>query len=259
MVEGHTAVLLAPYLDKSDISGTPIWEEGEFEEKIQELDKAGFQIDVHAIGDRAVQMCLDAYEKARQNNGQRDSRHKISHVQLVSEEDQARFIDLGVIAAIQPNCGFIDTNSYNLSVFYLGQERADKMYTLKGLIDAGAVVSFGSDWPVGSDDITMNPLDGIQTAVTRLPFTHPTDGTPVYRPDERISLRSAIEAATISSAYASFMENETGSLEVEKLADLIILDRDLFALPPEEINKVNVLSTYLEGYEVYNLSQSETN
>jgi predicted amidohydrolase YtcJ len=195
-------------------------------------------------------MAIDAYEKAEQKNGIRDSRHKVSHIQLISSKDIPRMKKFGLIAALQPNWFYYDEKSSNISQTTLGKERADRMYSLKSLTTQGVVVAFGSDWPVGTNDVTMNPLDGIQTAVIRLPFTQSSEKR-VYRPEERITIKEAVEAATIKGAYASFMENETGSLEKGKLADLIILDRDIIKGPSDEINKAKVVTTMLEGRVVY--------
>lgn len=251
VIEGHTGYLLEPYADQPGSNGTINWDPETFTQMIVDLDRLGFQIDIHAIGDGAVRMCLDAYEQAREMNGVRDSRHKISHIQLIADSDIPRLKDNGIIAALQPNWFYYDANFENVSVPYLGEERADRMYTLKTLLENGAIVAFGTDYPVGTDYLTFNPLDGIRTAVTRLPLPPDSPVTAPYRPQELIDLKTALESATYWGAYTNFMENQTGSLVPGKYADVIVLDRDLFSIPLEEINQARVVATYLEGKMVF--------
>ncbi len=251
VVEGHTALLLEPYIDRPGFKSAPIWKPEVFNDTITALDKAGFQIEVHAIGDGAVRMTLDAYQRARELNGKRDSRHKIAHVVLVSAQDLPRFKSLGVIPVPSPNWFYYDPTFETNNLAYLGSERAEHMMPMKSFIDSGAMVAIGTDFPACGDYPTMNPLDEIKTGVTRLPLSPDSNITKVYWPEERVDLKTMIECATINGAYASFMENETGSLEVGKLADLIVLDKDLFKMAPEDINKAEVLTTILEGREVF--------
>jgi predicted amidohydrolase YtcJ len=169
---------------------------------------------------------------------------------LVSPQDLPRFKTLGVIPVMQPNWFYYDSTFEKNNLAFLGPERAEHMMPMKSLIDSGAIVAIGTDFPV-SDYPTMNPLDEIKTGVTRLPLPPDSNITKPYRPEERVDLKTMIECATINGAYVSFMENETGSLEVGKLADLIVIDRDLFKVPAQNINKAEVLTTILEGREVY--------
>lgn len=251
VVEGHTGYLIMPYTDEPSTSGTINWDPETFQEMIEILDSLGFQIDIHAIGDGAVRMSLDAYQNAREKNGVRDSRHKISHIQLIDPSDIQRIQELGIIAALQPNWFYYDENFTDESLPYLGEERAYRMYMVKTILDSGGIVAFGTDYPVGTDYLTYNPLDGIRTAVTRLPLPPDSSITEPYRPEERIDLKTAIEAYTYWGAYTNFMENSTGTLEEGKIADIIVLDKDIFSLPPEDINKARVVATYLEGREVF--------
>nr|WP_319537601.1 amidohydrolase [uncultured Methanospirillum sp.] len=251
VVEGHTGYLLSPYTDQPETKGMINWNVSRFDEMIRTLDREGFQVDIHSIGDGAVRLCLDAYENARDENGKRDSRHKISHIQLINSSDIPRLKSLGIVASLQPNWFYYDNNFRNVSLPYLGSDRAEHMYTLKTLMDNDIPVAFGSDWPVGTDYLTFNPLDGIRTAVTRLPLPSDSPYKKPYRPEERIDLQHAIEAYTYTGAYTDFMENSTGTIEPGKLADIIVIDRDLFTIQPEDINKAHVVATYLEGKQVY--------
>jgi len=251
VVEGHTGYLIEPYADEPSTYGTINWDVNKFQDMIEALDSLGFQIDIHAIGDGAVRMCLDAYQNAQEKNGVRDSRHKISHIQLIDPSDVHRIHDLGIIAALQPNWFYYDENFEHVSLPYLGEERVHRMYSLKTILDSGAMVAFGTDYPVGTDYLTYNPLDGIRTAVTRLPLPPDSPITEPYHPEELIDLKTAIEAYTYWGAYTNFMENSTGTLEKGKLADIVVLDKDLFSMPLTDINKARVAATYLEGKKVY--------
>jgi predicted amidohydrolase YtcJ len=251
VVEGHTALLLEPYIDRSGFRSSPIWKPEVFNDTIAALDKAGFQIEVHAIGDGAVHMVLDAYQRAQEINGKRDSRHKIAHVVIVSAQDLPRFRELGVIPVPSPNWFYYDATFEQNNLAYLGSQRAEHMMPMKSFIDKGAVVGIGTDFPACGEYLTINPLDEIKTAVTRLPLPTDSNLTKAYWPQERIDLKTIIECATINGAYARFMENETGSLQAGKMADLIVLDKDLFKMPAEDINKARVLTTIMDGREVF--------
>jgi predicted amidohydrolase YtcJ len=251
VVEGHTALLLEPYADRPGFRSSPIWSPEVFNETIAALDKEGFQIEVHAIGDGAVRMALDAYQRALEENGKRDSRHKIAHLVIVSPADLPRFDALGVIPVPSPNWFYYDATFEQNNLAYLGDERAEHMMPMKSLIDNGATVAIGTDFPACGDSPTFNPLDEIKTGVTRLPLPADSNIIRAYWPEEKVDLKTMIECATINGAYACFMENETGSLEAGKLADLIVIERDLFKLPAEDINKAEVLTAILEGREVF--------
>ena len=240
----------SPTLIGQDSSLAPIWDPETFNDTITALDKAGFQIEVHAIGDGAVRMAL-MHTRGPEKNGKRDSRHKIAHVVVVSPQDLPRFKDLGVIPVPSPNWFYYDATFEKNNLAYLGPERAEHMMPMKSFIDSGAIVAIGTDFPACGDYPTMNPLDEIKTGVTRLPLPPDNNITKVYWPEERVDLKTMIECATINGAYAGFIENKTGSLEVGKLADLIVLDRDIFKVPPGNINNAEVLTTILEGREVY--------
>ena len=249
VVEGHTAFLLEPYCDLPGVRGQPVWPKNGLEETVAALDKAGFQIHIHAIGDAAVRMALDAFENAAKKNGPRDSRHIIAHLELVHEQDIPRFGKLGVIANFQPVWFYLDTFSDSLLIRHLGKKRAGGRFQIRSLLEAGATVTCGSDWPVGGDFISLNPLDSIQIGVTRR-GTGPRSGK-TYMPEEKIMLRDMLECWTLNGAYADFREKESGSLEAGKLANLTVLNKNIFTLPSAEIHTAGVILTMFEGKIVF--------
>jgi len=246
VMEVHTAALLAPYSDREDgYSGELLIKPEQLDVVVSQLDALGFQIHFHAIGDAAVRQSLDSLELARQVNGVRDSRHHMSHIQLFDPADIPRLRQLDVVANFQPYWAWADKFITELTIPKLGAERSKWLYPIKSVLDTGAVVAFGSDWFVTSG----NPLLGIETAVTR--HDPLTDISDPFLESERISLADAIEAYTINSAYVNFIDDETGSIEKGKVADLIVLDKNLFELAPNEISDAQVLLTLLEGNPVY--------
>ena len=246
VMEVHTAALLAPYSDREDgYSGELLIKPEQLDVVVSQLDALGFQIHFHAIGDAAVRQSLDSLELARQKNGVRDSRHHMSHIQLFDPADIPRLETLNVVANFQPYWAWADKFITELKIPKLGADRSKWLYPIRSVLDTGAVVAFGSDWFVTSG----NPLLGIETAITRRdPLTNFSDP---FLEDERINLADAIEAYTINSAYVNFIDDETGSIEEGKLADLIVLDNNLFELAPNEISDAQVLLTLLEGNPVY--------
>jgi predicted amidohydrolase YtcJ len=245
VIEANTAALLQPYLDKPGDRGKARLEPEAFAKLATALDREKFQIHIHAIGDRAVRMSLDAIEAARRANGPRDARPLLAHIELIDPQDIPRFRRLGVVADFQPLWAWADPYVVDLTIPKLGPERSRWIYPIGSVAAAGAVIAGGSDWSVSS----MNPLDAIEVAVTRRGIEEPR--APAFIPEERIGLPEALAAYTIAGAYAAFEEKETGSIEVGKAADLIVLDRNLFELPPEKIHETKVLWTLLEGREVW--------
>jgi len=244
VIESGTAALLEPYLDfghRGELNFTP----EVLDRIVSRLDKEGFQVHVHAIGDRAIRASLDAFEKARSANGQRDSRHHISHIELFHPDDIPRFRSLGVVANFQPLWAFADSYITDLTEPQLGPERSRWLYPIKSLKDSGAVLAAGSDWSVSS----MNPLDAVQVAVTRRDLTAPPG--PSWIPEERVDLDTILAAYTRGGAYLQHEEALTGSLEVGKRGDLIVLEKNLFDVPETEIHRVRVLLTLLDGKEVF--------
>ena len=245
VLETRTAAMLEPYLGFGDERGKLNVEPEAFKALATALDAKGFQIHVHAIGDRAIRATLDALEAARLANGARDARHHIAHLELIDPADIPRFRALGVIANFQPFWASGDDYLLKLTEPELGPARSRWLYPIRSVRDAGAAVAFGSDWDVSS----LNPLDGIEVAVTH---REPSRGAGrAWLPEEQIGLPDAIAGYTIGGAYLDFTERETGSIEVGKAADLIVLDKNLFEIPSDRIHESKVLWTLLEGREVY--------
>lgn len=247
VIEGGTGFLKEPYLHLPGFRGEPRWEARRLNAMCAELDRNGFQIHVHAIGDAATAMILDAFAWAREKNGLRDSRHLVTHLQLVAPEDIARFRELGVVAVPQPYWFMKDDYYYNLQVPYLGLPRADREYPLESFFQAGVVAASSSDYAV---TIPCNPLRAIQIGITRC-VPGVSDPKEVLWPEERATLEQMIASFTIHGAYANFLEKETGSIEAGKAADLIVLDRNLFFLPPERIAEAKVVLTLFAGRTVF--------
>ncbi len=251
VVEGSTAYLEQPYVHKPDSRGEPVWDGQKFNLMCTALEKAGFQIHVHSIGDAATRFTLDGFAYAREQNGAGDRRHMITHLQLVRPDDILRFADLGVVAVVQPYWFLVDLH-YTQAVEYLGKERADQQYPMKSFFANNVVVASASDYNV---TVPPNPLVAIETGITRKwndsIKSINSDPETALNPAEMVSLDEMIASFTINGAYANFLEDVTGSLEVGKKADFIVLDKNLFEIPVEEIHTAAVLLTYFEGAEVY--------
>ncbi len=244
VIESKTAALIEPYLGGTERGWLNV-EPEVLNPLAAELDRLGFQIHIHAIGDRGIQASFDALAFARKTNGVRDSRHHIAHIQLFDPPDIARFRKLGVIANFQSLWAYADPYILDMTIPVLGPERSRWLYPIRSVANTGAMIVGGSDWPVTS----MNPLEAIQVAITR---RGPTEKPgPAWLPEELVDLPTMIAAYTINGAYVNFQEKETGSIEVGKAADLIVLDRNLFDIPPHEIHDVKVVSTILDGTEIY--------
>ncbi|MGH9368973.1 MAG: amidohydrolase, partial [Thermoanaerobaculia bacterium] len=245
VIEAETAALLEPYLSRPGWAGEPNLTPETFNRLATALDREGFQIHVHAIGDRGIRMALDALEAARRANGPRDARPLLAHIELIDPQDIPRFRRLGVLADFQPLWAWADPYIRDLTLPKLSAGRARWLYPIESVAATGAVVVGGSDWSVSS----MNPLDAIQIAVTRRGLEEGPG--PAFLPEERVSLPEALAAYTIAGAYAAFQEKETGSIEAGKSADLVVLDRNLFEIPSEQIHETRVVLTLLEGREVW--------
>ncbi|MGD8191474.1 amidohydrolase [Brevibacillus ginsengisoli] len=243
VVTGHTAYMLEPYSNKPETRGDTTFSEETFKKWITEADREGFRIRLHAIGDGAIRLGLDAFEEARQANGKRDSRHAIEHIEVIHPNDIHRFHELDVIASMQPE--HLAAADRSLYVAIIGTEREKHTFPLQSLISTGATLALGSDFPV----VPLEPMLEVFRAVTRIDNSGHSDA--VWNPSERISLAETLKAYTLNSAYGNFREHELGSLEVGKLADLIVLDRNLFAIPAEEIKEAKVQLTIMDGNVVF--------
>jgi predicted amidohydrolase YtcJ len=245
VLENFTGSLLEPY-EGTDNRGMSMHEAEELKHMLVLLDSHRFQVHLHTIGDRAVREALDAIEAAQNANGKRDARHHLAHIQLVHPDDQPRFAALGVIANAQPYWAAHSRYVDELTLPFIG-ERAAYHYPFGSLVRAGAPLAFGSDWTVS----TANPLPQIEVAVTRI--QHPErDGKPML-PDERLDLETAVAAFTRGSALVNFLDEETGTIEPGKLADLVVLDRDIFDAGSGPVGDAQVLLTLSEGEPVHDL------
>ena len=217
----------------------------------QKLDAAGIAVHVHAIGDRAVRASLDAFAAARAANGERDNRHQIAHLQLVDPADFPRFKELGVIADFQLEWAKREPATEGPLEPYLGPDRYRYLYPAGSLHAAGAMIIGGSDWDVSS----YNPFRAFQTAVTRTGGERDKSRSTLK---SAIPLTTAVDAYTINAAFAMKQDTTTGSLEVGKRADLVVLDRDIFSVDPYTIADTMVLATYLDGRLVYTAPENGT-
>ncbi|MFD9127075.1 amidohydrolase [Kitasatospora sp. NPDC059571] len=247
IAENHTAAMLAPYLTAcgcaSDNSGISFIDPRELAAIVTRLDGEGFQVHFHALGDRAVREALDAVEAARRANGRRDHRHHLAHLQVVDPADVPRFRALGATATIQPLWAAHEPQMDELTIPFLGRQRAALQYPFADLVNSGAPLAAGSDWPVSSPD----PIAALHTAVNR---HQPGSDRPVFLPEQRITLAAALAAYTAGSAYVNHLD-DTGTITPGKLADLAVLDRDLFARPAEEIALARVEQTFVGGRRVH--------
>lgn len=212
------------------------------EKRIMEADKAGLQVAIHAIGDKANHIILDIFEKVISENPKRERRWRVEHAQHLLPEDMDRMGKLHIIASVQPYHAIDDGRWAEKKI---GKERCRTTYAFKSLKEKGVILACGSDWTVAP----LDPLTGIYAAVTRrtLDGKNPKG----WFPEQKISLEEAIKGYTLNGAYAEFSENEKGSIEKGKLADLVKLDQNLFKIPPERMREVQVKMTILNGKIIY--------
>jgi predicted amidohydrolase YtcJ len=238
----RTAAMLAPYSDDAKTSGILTMEPEKLRQLAIERDKAGFQLNFHAIGDRANRIALDAFEAAAQANGPRDRRDRIEHAQVVAASDFARFARLQVIASMQPSH---ETSDMRWAEQRVGPERAKGAYAWATMQKFGVRLAFGTDYDVEP----ISPFRGLYACVTReLPDGGPQGG---WEPQEKISLGDCIRAYTSGSAYGEFMEGKKGELKEGEVADFIVLSNDLTNIEPREYTKTKVLRTVVGGRLVY--------
>ena len=245
-----TAYFFEPYSDNPKNSGLlapQMFPEGIMEKRLEQADKDGLQVAIHAIGDRANAIILDIFKSIAARNGPRDRRWRIEHAQHLRPEEIKLFGELGVIASVQP---FHAIDDGRWAEAKIGMERCRTTYAFKSLLDAGATLALGSDWPVAP----LNPLIGIYAAVTR----QTTDGKNPggWFPEQKLSLEEAIKGFTLDGAKTEFSEGEKGSLAEGKLADLVVLDQNLFEITLEKIKDVRVNLTIVGGKIVYDRTES---
>jgi predicted amidohydrolase YtcJ len=243
----QTAALLEPYLDArgrpTQNRGPSYFRQQDLNQIVTAADAAGLTVHIHAIGDRAVRSALDAIADARRHNGALDNRDQIAHLELVEPADFPRFKQLGVIANFQLLWAQRDAYIENATVKYLGPERSRYLYPARSLRDAGAKIAGGSDWGVSSFDA----FAAMEHAITRSEGR----GRPPLLPEQSLRLQDMVDAYTINAAYALKQDAITGSIEVGKRGDFIVLDRDIFSIDPFELHETLVRSTYLDGREIY--------
>jgi predicted amidohydrolase YtcJ len=237
-----TALMFEPFADNPESSGLAMMPYDKFEKMVITADKMGFQIGVHSIGDKGNNWTLNAYEKALQINGRRDSRHRDEHAQTLQQSDIQRFAQLGVIPSMQPTHCITDKRFYEKRI---GSERSKGAYAWRSLLDAGAILAFGTDYQVEP----LNPMEGLYAAVTRKDrLGEEGDG---WFPEQKLTMEEAIKYYTWGSAYAQFMENRKGMIKQGYLADIVITDKDLLTVPENEIMKTRVDYTITGGKVVY--------
>ncbi len=247
--ETHTALLLEPYADRPDFRGTPNLAPDTFKSVVTEADRSGIDVHVHAIGEGATRMTLDAVEAAQAANGRQGTRHTSCHVYYVEPDDLQRFRQLGVIAQTSGEWILWD-DFHDLMTVRLGDERTRQLYRLDSLAADGAVVTLGSDWPYSANIVSYSPLLQIEMAHTRRQ-PGAACAEPLPPENEALSLPEAIASMTINGAYQLRMEDEVGSIEAGKRADLVILQKNLFDLPSHEIHDTRVLLTMMDGRAVH--------
>ena len=256
VIESMTAAILGPYLDLAGHPtaerGTSILEPAAFGEAVAAVDAAGFQTHIHAIGDRAVRESLDAIEVARRRNGPSPNRPHIAHLQLIHPDDIGRFCELEVAANAQALWAVLEDQMELLTIPLLGPERSRLQYPFASLLRTGARLVMGSDWSVS----TCDPLAQIDVAVNRISEEH-RGQKPPFVPEERISLEAALEAFTGGSAWVNRLDDVVGSIEVGKMADLAVLDRDLFDRGAGQIADSRVVATFIDGVAVFERPELE--
>lgn len=242
---GYTGLMVDEYSDTPGFFGSPLIDIDEMKHKVLELDKVGIRSRLHACGDMAVRASLDAFENAIRTNNSRDVRHTVEHIEVCTPEDIPRFGELGVIAAVQPEhlpkYDFYNHAFHNI----LGLERIRYSWPFKSIYEKGGLLGFGTDYPVSE----LDPFRGLFRAVTRLTDELEPEGG--FIPEEKLSLADSIKAYTYGSAYINYREDDLGILAPGKLADIAILDRNIFEIDPKELKEVSVVATIMDGQCVY--------
>jgi predicted amidohydrolase YtcJ len=244
--EGYTAWLLEPYADKPDSIGASPFTEEQWHQLVGQVDAAGFDVHIHACGERTARVGLDSIEAAIAKNPQRERRHTVAHLVYVEDPDSARFAELGVIAQFSANWMSADPDTVQNMADRYGSPRKDLFFRPQKVLKSGGRISLGTDWPAAGYYSTYKPLDSIQIGVTRQLVGQPD--APVLSPaDECLSVAEAVHANTLGAAYQLRLDDKVGSVEVGKLADLIVLDRNILEIDPHHIHQTKVTMTMMNG------------
>lgn len=241
------AAMIEPYSDDSENRGLPFWTQDELDGFVEKANGMGFQVGIHAIGDLGNRMALDSFERA-QDGKPSPLRNRVEHAQIIAPDDIPRFAELGVIASMQP---IHATSDKNMAVDRIGPERIKGGYAWRRLLDSGAVISAGSDFPVE----LPNPFLGLYAAVTRMDRMGEPEGG--WYPDQALTREEALHAFTLGAAYGALREDRLGSLEPGKWADFIVVDRDYFEIPESEIDDIQVLETWVGGERVFDAAAAD--
>ncbi len=241
------AAMIEPYSDDAENRGLPFWTQDELDGFVAKANGMGFQVGIHAIGDLGNRMALDAFERA-QGDEPSPFRNRVEHAQIIALDDIPRFAELGVIASMQPTHA---TSDMNMAEDRVGPQRIRGGYAWRRLVDSGAVIASGSDFPVE----LSNPFHGLYAAVTRKDRDDKPDGG--WYADQALTRAEALHSFTLAAAYAAHQEDRLGSLEPGKWADFIIIDRDYFDVPASEIDDIVVLQTWVGGRKVYDATEGE--
>ena len=247
VIESHTAAMLEPYANRASIKGDARFTPEQLNKVVAMLDKRGWQVMTHAIGDAAVRMTLDAYQAAAKTNPlpERGRRHRIEHIETIDPADVPRFGKLGVIASMQPVHATPSPTPGDVWSVNIGEARASRGWMWNSIAKTGGRLAFGSDWPV----MTLNPLEGLRVAATRTTQEGLPEGG--WIPTERLTLRRAIDAYTRDGAWASFDEQRKGMLVRDMLADIVVLTDDIFSGPASRLTDTEVAVTIADGKVVY--------
>ncbi|MAG55175.1 MAG: hypothetical protein CMJ83_02685 [Planctomycetes bacterium] len=238
-----TAAMFDPFIDRPDFDGLPTMNQKKLDAMVVEADRLGFQIGIHAIGDKGVHMVLNAFERAARVNGTKDRRHRVEHAQVIHKDDLRRFARLGVIASMQPtHC----TTDMRFAETRIGRLRCRTAYPWRSLLDSGAKLAFGTDWSVEP----LDPMRGVYSAVTRTNIQRMEPKTGWF-PEQKLTAWEAVYHYTVGSAYGEHLEDVKGSLAPGRLADFVVLDHDVFTIPHEKILETKVVMTVVGGKTVY--------